>query len=549
MGRSRAGAVRRGLLVLGVALTGCRDATGPAPLVIHIVAPSPTIESGFSGAFTATVVGADSTPRPEVRVTWAVADTSIAGVDTAGVVSGRRVGSTSLYASAGAARDSIAVTVVPAAVATLELMVPDSILHEGDSVALTAVAKDRVGRVLARPLTWLSYGLVSVNGSGVARGVAPGADVVIVSAGGRSAQANIYVERRYVAVTLGGNSDHTCALTDRAETFCWGDNLFGQLGDGTTAPRTAPVRVAIAAATSLAAGAIHTCALLSGGAVACWGANPYGALSQPATGPSACPWTGGTMPCGPSPVTAAMPFALTTIVGGEDFSCGLTGTGQAVCWGDNGAAQLGDSSYISRFQPDSVAGGRRFAMLTAGGPPACGLDAGGQAYCWGSNDFFASGQPSGGAVTQPTAVPTALRFRSLSAGSAFACGVTTGGDGYCWGVDLQGELGDGGATWTATPQLVPGGRTWSTIAAGTFHACGLTASHEVWCWGWLPGTGNRTISTPTHVEGFFRSVGAGSDSACGFGTDDVLYCWGRYPGNGSPYLSSAPVQVSGQYLR
>lgn len=72
---------------------------------------------------------------------------------------------------------------------------------------------------------------------------------------------------------------HTCALLEDGDVWCWGANDRGQLGDGTTIDRAAPVRVPLAAAASaISAGGEHTCAIL-GEEVSCWGDNQRGQLA------------------------------------------------------------------------------------------------------------------------------------------------------------------------------------------------------------------------------------------------------------------------------
>ena len=80
-------------------------------------------------------------------------------------------------------------------------------------------------------------------------------------------------------------SYHTCALAPNGQAYCWGSNDFGQLGDGTAGPqRVTPAAVAGGLVWSrLAVGGSHTCGLTTEGDVYCWGDNLDGQLGDGST--------------------------------------------------------------------------------------------------------------------------------------------------------------------------------------------------------------------------------------------------------------------------
>src|SRR6185436_16973027 len=80
---------------------------------------------------------------------------------------------------------------------------------------------------------------------------------------------------------------HTCALTAAGGAKCWGYNGHGEIGDGTgTSTRLTPVGVKNLASgvAAIAAGSLHTCAVTTGGGAKCWGLNfPFGEIGDGTT--------------------------------------------------------------------------------------------------------------------------------------------------------------------------------------------------------------------------------------------------------------------------
>jgi alpha-tubulin suppressor-like RCC1 family protein len=238
---------------------------------------------------------------------------------------------------------------------------------------------------------------------------------------------------------------HACGLTAEGATFCWGAYASGQLGTGASADQPAPARAAVNLTLKLLAlgGDVNTCGLDAAGAAYCWGNNSFGQLGNGVKSNAAQPQ--------PVAVTGGSTFA--SLVLGRTFVCGLDASGNASCWGANDAGQIGDGSTApERLTPTRVSGTARFASLSAGDAHACGLTTDGTAWCWGSDATGRLGDgTAGGTKSAPVAVTGGLKFTAISAGEEFTCAIAQDRATYCWGSNRSGWLGDG----TDTQRLVP----------------------------------------------------------------------------------------------
>jgi alpha-tubulin suppressor-like RCC1 family protein len=305
----------------------------------------------------------------------------------------------------------------------------------------------------------------------------------------------------FTALTVGDG--HVCGLTATGAAYCWGDNSFGELGNGGPYGSRTPVPVAGGLTfAALSAGPGYTCGVTTAGAAYCWGDNTLGRLGN-----------SGGMNSVPVPVAGGLTF--TTVSAGADHACGLDATGVAYCWGDNQYHQIGNgSTNPGPFPPTMVTGGHTFTAIDAGGLHTCAIS-NGAVYCWGDNRSGQLGNGTTGFSGVAALVLGGRTYESISSGALTSCGIASGGAAYCWGENIAGSLGVGtttgpeqcgGRPCSTTPVAVVGGLTFTQLSIETYSTCGRTSTGVVYCWGvnaW-GGLGDGTTtdrSAPVKVLG------------------------------------------------
>jgi alpha-tubulin suppressor-like RCC1 family protein len=148
---------------------------------------------------------------------------------------------------------------------------------------------------------------------------------------------------RVLKVSAEGNQ--TCALTAGGGVQCWGDNRYGQLGDGTVQKRYEPAQVAglISGVSDVETGWFHACAVVGGGELQCWGWNFYGQLGDGTTLNRSVPAR-----------VQYLTDGVKDIAVGWGHTCVVTEFGAVKCWGLNGSGQLGDGTWTDSRSPLTV---------------------------------------------------------------------------------------------------------------------------------------------------------------------------------------------------
>ena len=282
-------------------------------------------------------------------------------------------------------------------------------------------------------------------------------------------------ELSFTTISAGG--EFACGISSDQLLYCWGDDTWGQVGNGSDAAGETPSLATVKSERfmALTAGRRHACALNLAGRAYCWGADTLGQLGDR---------SGGLMHS-----TTPIPILDSTLVfrsisAGNEHTCGVTTSGSAYCWGEGASGQLGNGVADSSDVPIQVSGNISFASIAAGRRHTCAVDTSGNVHCWGDNALGQLGTGSAGGVQlTPVQVSGAAGFSAIAAGDDHTCGIA-GGQVRCWGQSDFGQLGDGIGTvhQVAAPVTVAGLQA-SSISAGQKHTCAMSTAGVAMCWG------------------------------------------------------------------
>jgi alpha-tubulin suppressor-like RCC1 family protein len=321
---------------------------------------------------------------------------------------------------------------------------------------------------------------------------------------------------------------------------CWGNNLYGQLGDGLNTNGAVPVDVTglSSGVASISIGPDQTCALTAAGAVKCWGLN-FGA--------------------GNSRIPVDMPGLSSGVVAiseGGVFSCAITSAGAAMCWGRNSDGELGNGTTKDSYGiPVGVSGlSSGVVAIAAGSSHACAITSIGGVKCWGANVQGQLGNNS----TKSSSVPVDVfglssGVSAIAAGVNHTCAITSAGAAKCWGSNYYGEVGNPASDGMVPADVVGLSSGVVSISAGNLRTCAVTSTGAVSCWG---ADADDSLINATDVpvdaaclRSSIVSVTVGNLVTCVLTTEGAVECWGSNRdgelGNNSTVDSPVPVEVVG----
>lgn len=393
-----------------------------------------------------------------------------------------------------------------------------------------------------------------------------------VNGGDRDAPVAVYGLAGFAQVAVGW--PHACAVLTSGQLDCWGENVLGGIGDGTTEPKEAPVEVpGLSPVVQVSAGQLDTCAVLATGRVYCWGGGYFevGQLGNGSSGTS------------PSPVEVKGITTATQVATSTYGSCALLSSGHVDCWGGGLGGSLGNGTHDQPSNvPVEVRNLTDAVQIAAGEEHFCAVLATGRVDCWGGNVNGQLGNGTDRLSDVPAEVQGLADATEVTAGYGHTCALLSTGHVDCWGRNANGQLGDGTTigpkmcpeSWVAcseVPLEVPGLTTARKVAAGGNDSCALMSGGRVTCWGGNDsgqigddtfgpngcegGMCDRTEPTEVHGLAGATAIAVGGNpnfaslgTACAVVTGGQLQCWGSNTegilGDNLAW-STTPVPVAG----
>jgi len=374
---------------------------------------------------------------------------------------------------------------------------------------------------------------------------------------------------RWKEISAGPNNA-ICGIASNDRAYCWGNNQYGQVGDGTSGnTRNKPTKVDTTGALSdlaikqISTGSNHACAIAGDAGsnndwVYCWGQNTNGKLGDGSTNNSNVPVavSRGAIPIGAT---------IKQISAGSNHTCAIANNNQAYCWGVNNDGQLGNgvtSSANPNPTPVAVSQGAMPSLsvkqITTGNQISCAIASNDLAYCWGISNLIGNGSSGSGANPTPVAVaqgamPAGATIKQISATSGHACVIASNDRVYCWGNNSTNMLGTGDTTARLTPQAVISPLSGIQVtqisvngATASGATCALSSSGIAYCWGINTNGGlgggsvgpdtcgsyGCSLSIVTVAQGAMpigatiKQISTGGTFACAITNNKNAYCWG-----------------------
>ncbi|RXM50598.1 MULTISPECIES: RCC1 domain-containing protein [unclassified Chryseobacterium] len=313
---------------------------------------------------------------------------------------------------------------------------------------------------------------------------------------------------------------HSVGVKDDGTLWAWGSNQYGQLGDGTSVNRNAPIQIGSANNwVKVVTGFYYTVAIKTDGTLWAWGDNSYGQLGD------------GTKINKFTPTQIGTATNWKSISAGSNHTVAIKTNGTLWSWGQNNSGQLGDGTTVDKYVPTQIGAASDWGSIGSGNSFTFAIKSNGTLWAWGYNGGGQLGNGTKVSKSDPVQIGTDTNWKSVDGGYMHSVALKTDGTLWAWGDNYNGRLGDGTTMNRISPKQIGTEINWLNISAGQTSTFATKTDGTLWSWGGnsfgLLGNGaNMSAYTTTPIQ-----VGSSIDNSqisAGFyhvlvkGTDGVL---------------------------
>ena len=329
-------------------------------------------------------------------------------------------------------------------------------------------------------------------------------------------------------------ANHTIKINEDGSVSAWGNNVYGQLGDGTNNNSDKPVTVSgLQNIVEVAAGENFSLALDSAGNVYAWGSGTGGMLGS------------GSQSNSNTPIKIEGLSNIIKVSSNNHHSLALDIDGNVYAWGLNSNGQLGVGDKINRLTPTKLTDAPKFTDISAGATHSLAVDTSGNVWGWGNNNNYKIGHNDAGEYLTPRQ-GKARGMKAVFAGNSHSAAISSGGEVYTWGNNREGQLGVTEILQSTSMPQNTGLSNIVTVSTKQDSTFAIDSNGTVYSWGvntygQLGRKSNAGSVLPEAIEGTYTDIAAGSIVTHGLDGDGNLYIWGavnnRQPTN---YFEKVP---------
>lgn len=427
-------------------------------------------------------------------------------------------------------------------------------IRKNDTMQLTAKVLPK--RAKNKKVSWTSSNsnVATITDDGLLKIIGYGETIITVKTdNNKTDEIKVSLTFKIKETSIGNL--HSLAIDESGNLWAWGNNDYGQLGNGTTTATKIPIKIKSGTRfKKVSAGYSHSIAIDEEGNLWTWGHNGYSQLGNNSTTTSK------------TPIQIKSGTKFKEISAGLLYNLAIDEEGNLWGWGYNGYSQLGNNGTTTSKVPIKIKSGTKFKSIAAGHIHSMAIDEEGNLWTWGYNNFGQLGNGTTTASKVPIKIKSGTKFKSISTGygatgnggaaeGSHSLAIDEEGNLWIWGRNTNGELGNNSTTTSKVPIQIKSGTKFKYVTAGRHHSLAIDEEGNLWTWGYNNGAvlGNNSTTdskVPVKIKSGTKFEKASTIEAASLAIDGSgnLWAWGTNSGglgvNSSTTSSKVPLKVS-----